>query len=291
MNCYGAYEAATAKLSLLFGAGFLAMQLPAFFLVRAVPIIRVMPYLAILQGIGPSYHPSSQSLTKLSGIVSSMPALVVCHTMSPEPWIVSVGVAAGLTLPVLVVYTWSWVSPRGLPLALLAWTITITQSSVLFSALSRTRVGRVTNLFVIPWIFFYLGLGRSDLLGAPMEVSWLDSHRKILVAFRSAMGKFDPRGSSNWRSGSRVSFCRSYPGAKVYEMLTGVQLWPLCTSTMPLLYLGISWLHGAASQLGQDHEDTVLGKVAMILISSGISLVLLWCPRGTSKFFIAGLTK
>jgi hypothetical protein len=59
---------------------------------------------------------------------------------------------------------------------------------------------------------------------------------------------------------------------------------------MPLLYLGISWLHGATSQLGQDHEDTELGKVAIILISLGISLVLRWYPRGTSEFSITERT-
>jgi hypothetical protein len=56
MNCYSPYEAAPVNISLLFSAGFLAMQLPAFFLIRAVPIIRIMPYLAILHGTGPDHH-------------------------------------------------------------------------------------------------------------------------------------------------------------------------------------------------------------------------------------------
>jgi hypothetical protein len=130
----------------------------------------------------------------------------MCHAISQEAWVISLGIAAGLTLPVLVVYSWSWISPHGLPLALLAWTVTITQSSDLLSALSHTLIGRISNQIVVPCTFFYLGLGRSDLLGAPMEVSWLDSHRKILVAFRSAMGKFDPPSLSNRHSGSGVSF-------------------------------------------------------------------------------------
>lgn len=162
----------------------------------------------------PQACPQSRSNTISPGTILLMSVLVYNDFLTMSSWIAMLGVSIGLSLPQLVMYTWSWYPPSQIPVRMFAWTVLPAQLLLLLNMIylgldstTRTAFGIVS---IIPALLCHFGVVGSGLLGAPTDVSWLDAPRKMHLVRNAAAAKYQTHRSQMLRPQQQLMVCRPY---------------------------------------------------------------------------------
>ncbi|KAI8670408.1 3-hydroxyisobutyrate dehydrogenase [Fusarium keratoplasticum] len=164
------------------------------------------------------------------------------------------GSVDGFLLSAFVVLTWSWYSLREMPLRLLVWALVGHKVVFLLGCTGGHLQEHVSFGIVLASsaVCLVLPLIPLDLIGRPLEVSWLGPHQKAWLARRAASHKLDSctkDGTPSHRWTHVVSYCR------------------------PLMFFGLSLLVSLGEQdaIG---ESQAFDEVPMLLVLVIVGLAM-----------------
>ncbi|KAI8676103.1 hypothetical protein NCS56_00497200 [Fusarium sp. Ph1] len=216
---------------LTYTASFLIVQPLAYLVLTRVSLARAFRYIVMFKWflplLAPQYH------------YEASPSTI---TM----FLFLAGSVDGFLLSAFVILTWSWYSPREMPLRLLVWALVGHNVVFLLGCIGRHLQEHVSFgiVLVSSVVCLVLPLIPLDLLGRPLEVSWLAPHQKAWLARRAASHKLDSCTKDRTRSHRWthvVSYCR------------------------PLIFFGLSLLTSLGEQdaIG---ESQAFDEVPMLLV-------------------------
>lgn len=102
------------------------------------------------------------------------------------------GISAGLMLPLLVMYTWSWFPARQQPARMVVWSVLGSQVFSLLNAYNPVFY-RSGQLFLSGAVLF-IGTMGANYIGLPEDSTRLDTAERVVQSRRSAVAKHSVNG-------------------------------------------------------------------------------------------------
>ncbi|OJD31333.1 3-hydroxyisobutyrate dehydrogenase protein [Diplodia corticola] len=163
---------------LLYHASFLAVQVPAFFLLSHIQLWRIISLSIMLKGIAHvSFWVQPDSNSSIIFVLQ--------------------GATTGVMVPGFVILTWSWYRPREVPLRLLIWTtgsgvislfaslsMQFTYRAIIFNAVAAPTAGLTCIVVFSLWTY--------NLFGTPEQVRWMSTVKRMQYASGATASTMGP---------------------------------------------------------------------------------------------------
>ncbi|CAG9986638.1 unnamed protein product [Clonostachys byssicola] len=193
------------------------------------------------------------------------------------------GISAGLMLPLLVMYTWSWFPARQQPVRMVVWSVLGSQVFSLLNAYNPVFY-RSGQLFLSGAVLFIGTLG-ANYIGLPEDSPRLDTAERVVQSRRSAVTKLSVNGSLD--GASSVSLRKAFLQLRMSRYQWIRSLLVFFVSALSGLHVWRDRSRGLGKAVGETRVT-----VAMLVISLFLAMlprlhryVMIFCDLSPSVGF------